>query len=88
MKRFTQEEFDNKDNADIWICITLAISLGIGANLDEVNAFEVETPDKIITFRIEKEEWKEFLDIAIDWFIKKEEYELCSEISRIKNCLK
>lgn len=85
IRTFSEQEFNDKTKSDVWICVILAISLGISLGLDYVNPFEVECKEKTIIFSIPREEWKGFLDNALNFFISIEDYEICSDIKFIQN---
>lgn len=87
MRTFSQEEFDDKENPDIYIEIIAAIYTGQQLQLPEVWAFEVLTPERLLQFKMAKTEWPEFLDNAIQFFIAREEYEICETCKEIKKLL-
>jgi len=61
------------------------IATGIKENLQSVNVAEIKNHDVIIS--VPKDEWKSGLENALDYYIEKEEYEVCSEIKKLINKL-
>ena len=61
--------------------LVLNISGGIENNLESVNIAEIKNYDVIIS--VPKTEWKSGLENAMDYYIKKEEYEECSKIKKL-----
>jgi len=57
------------------------IAEGIEDNLESVNVAEIKNHDIIIS--VPKSEWKGGLENAMDYYIKKEEYEECSKIKKL-----
>ena len=57
------------------------IAEGIEDNLESVNVAEIKNHDVIIS--VPKSEWKGGLENAMDYYIKKEEYEECSKIKKL-----
>ena len=57
------------------------IAEGIKDNLESVNVAEIKHTDIILS--VPKYEWKSGLKNAIDYYIKKEEYEECSKIKKL-----
>ena len=54
---------------------------GIKDNLESVNIAEIKNHDVIIS--VPKTEWKSGLENAMDYYIKTEEYEICSRIKKL-----
>jgi hypothetical protein len=57
------------------------ISGGIEDKLESVNIAEIKNHDVIIS--VPKTEWKSGLENAMDYYIKKEQYEECSKIKKL-----
>ena len=57
------------------------IAEGIEDRLESVNIAEIKNHDLIIS--VPKSEWKSGLKNAMDYYIKKEEYEECSKIKKL-----
>ena len=57
------------------------IANGIKDNLESVNIAEIKNYDVIIS--VPKTEWKAGLKNAMDYYIKREEYEICSRIKKL-----
>ena len=60
---------------------TLLIAEGIEDNLEAVNVAEIKNHDIILS--VPKTEWKAGLENAMEYYIKKEEYEECSKIKNL-----
>ena len=61
--------------------LVLNIADGIEDNLESVNIAEIKNHDVIIT--VPKSEWKGGLENAMDYYIEREEYEICSKIKKL-----
>ena len=57
------------------------IADGINDNLESVNIAEIKNHDVIIS--VSKDEWKPGLEKAMEYYIEKEEYEICSKIKKL-----
>ena len=57
------------------------IAEGVDSNLESVNVAEIKNYDIIIS--VPKSEWKSGLENAMEYYIKKEEYEECSKIKKL-----
>ena len=57
------------------------IAVGVEDNLESVNVAEIKNYDIIIS--VPKSEWKSGLENAMEYYIKKEEYEECSKIKKL-----
>ena len=57
------------------------IAEGIEDNLESVNVAEIKNYDIILS--VPKSEWKGGLENAMEYYIKKEEYEECSKIKKL-----
>jgi hypothetical protein len=57
------------------------IADGINDNLESVNIAEIKNHDVIIS--VSKDEWKPGLEKAMEYYIEKEEYEVCSKIKKL-----
>ena len=65
--------------------LVVNIANGIKDDLESVNIAEIKNHDVIIS--VPKTEWKAGLENAMDYYIKREEYEECSKIKRLINRL-
>ena len=61
--------------------LVLNIADGINDNLESVNIAEIKNHDVIIS--VSKDEWKPGLEKAMEYYIEKEEYEVCSKIKKL-----
>ena len=61
--------------------LVVNIANGIKDDLESVNIAEIKNHDVIVS--VPKTEWKAGLENAMDYYIKKEEYEECSKIKKI-----
>ena len=61
--------------------LVLNIADGIKDNLEIVNIAEIKNHDVIIS--VPKTEWKGGLENAMDYYIEREEYEICSRIKKL-----
>ena len=61
--------------------LVLNIADGIEDNLESVNIAEIKNHDVIIS--VPKTEWKGGLENAMDYYIEREEYEICSKIKKL-----
>ena len=61
--------------------LVVNIAEGIKDNLESVNVAEIKNHDIIIS--VPKTEWKAGLKNAMDYYIKREEYEICSRIKKL-----
>tara|TARA_Y100000593_G_scaffold63318_1_gene117053 strand:+ start:744 stop:1016 length:273 start_codon:yes stop_codon:yes gene_type:complete len=57
------------------------IAKGVKDNLESVNVAEIKNTDIILS--VPKSEWKGGLENAMEYYIKKEEYEVCSKIKKL-----
>ena len=57
------------------------IADGIKDNLESVNIAEIKNHDLIIS--VSKDEWKPGLEKAMEYYIEKEQYEVCSKIKKL-----
>ena len=57
------------------------IAEGVEDNLESVNVAEIKNYDIILS--VPKSEWKPGLENAMEYYIKKEEYEECSKIKKL-----
>ena len=57
------------------------IAEGIEDNLESVNVAEIKNHDIILS--VSKDEWKPGLEKAMEYYIEKEEYEVCSKIKKL-----
>ena len=65
--------------------LVVNIANGIKDDLESVNIAEIKNHDVIVS--VPKTEWKAGLENAMDYYIKKEEYEECSKIKKLINRL-
>ena len=61
--------------------LVLNIADGIEDNLESVNIAEIKDHDLIIS--VPKDEWKPGLKKAMEYYIEKEQYEICSKIKKL-----
>lgn len=61
--------------------LVLNIADGIEDNLESVNIAEIKNHDLIIS--VPKDEWKPGLKKAMEYYIEKEQYEICSKIKKL-----
>ena len=61
--------------------LVVNIANGIKDDLESVNIAEIKNHDVIIS--VPKTEWKGGLENAMDYYIKREEYEICSKIKKL-----
>ena len=61
--------------------LVLNIAEGIEDNLESVNIAEIKNYDVIIS--VPKTEWKGGLENAMEYYIEREEYEICSKIKKL-----
>ena len=80
------EDFEAKSKKPLMVkTLVTNIAEGIKDNLESVNIAEIKNYDLILN--IPKSEWKGGLEIAMKYYIEKEEYEECSEIKKLINKL-
>ena len=65
--------------------LVINIANGIKDDLESVNIAEIKNHDVIVS--VPKTEWKAGLENAMDYYIKREEYEECSKIKKLINRL-
>ena len=65
--------------------LVVNIANGIKDDLESVNIAEIKNHDVIVS--VPKTEWKVGLENAMDYYIKREEYEECSKIKKLINRL-
>ena len=76
------EDFEaNAKKAQVFKSLVSNVANGIEDNLESVNIAEIKNHDVIIS--VPKTEWKSGLENAMDYYIKKEEYEECSKIKKL-----
>ena len=76
------EDFEAKSKKPIMMkSLVSNIASGIEDNLESVNVAEIENHNVIIS--VAKTEWKAGLNNAMDYHIKREEYEECSKIKKL-----
>ena len=61
--------------------LVVNIANGIKDDLESVNIAEIKNHDVIVS--VPKTEWKVGLENAMDYYIKREEYEICSRIKKL-----
>ena len=79
------EDFEAKAKKPLMMkTLVTKIADGIEDNLESVNIAEIKNRNLILS--VPKAEWKAGLENAMDYYIKREEYEECSKIKKlIKN---
>ena len=76
------EDFEAKAKKPVVIkSLVTNIAEGVDSNLESVNVAEIKNYDIIIS--VPKSEWKSGLENAMEYYIKKEEYEECSKIKKL-----
>jgi len=76
------EDFEAKAKKPIMMrSLVSNIASGIENNLESVNVAEIKHHDVIIS--VSKDEWKPGLENAMNYYIKTEEYEICSKIKEL-----
>ena len=80
------EDFETKAKKPLMMKTLVSnIANGIEEDLESVNIAEIEHTDIILS--VPKTEWKGGLEKAIEYYIKTEEYEVCSKIQNLINKL-
>ena len=80
------EDFETKAKKPLMMkTLVLNIASGIKEDLESVNIAEIKHTDIILS--VPKNEWKGGLEKAIEYYIKTEEYEVCSKIQNLINKL-
>ncbi len=74
------EELSSKKK-QVYKSLVEGVSEAIKSNKEEIKLCEVKNSNVYIT--VEKPEWKESLDSALQFYINKEEYEQCSKIKNL-----
>tara|TARA_B100001094_G_scaffold323599_1_gene374769 strand:+ start:333 stop:602 length:270 start_codon:yes stop_codon:yes gene_type:complete len=82
---FTFNEELNSKKPQVYKSLIDGISEAIGSDKKEIKLCEVKNSNTYIT--VEKPEWKQSLDSALQYYIDTEEYEKCSEIKNLINKL-
>ena len=76
------KDFQAKNKKTVMMkSLVLNIADGIEDNLESVNIAEIKNHDVIIS--VPKTEWKGGLENAMDYYIEREEYEICSKIKKL-----
>ena len=76
------EDFEAKAKKPLMMKTLVAnIADGIKDNLESVNIAEIKYTDIILS--VSKDEWKPGLEKAMEYYIEKEEYEVCSKIKKL-----
>ena len=76
------EDFEAKAKKPIMMrSLVTNIANGIKNNLESVSVAEIKHHDVVIS--VPKNEWKSGLENAIEYYIKTEEYEVCSKIKKL-----
>ena len=78
------EELSSK-KSQVYKSLIEGVSEAMGSNKKEIKICEVKNSNTYIT--VEKPEWKESLDSALQFYIDIEEYEQCSKIKDLINQL-
>ena len=80
------EDFETKAKKPLMMKTLVSnIAKGIKEDLESVNIAEIKHTDIILS--VPKNEWKGGLEKAIEYYIKTEEYEVCSKIQNLINKL-
>ena len=76
------EDFEAKAKKPVMMkSLVTNIASGIKEELESVNIAEIKNHDVIIS--VPKDEWKSGLENAMEYYIKTEEYEVCSKIKKL-----
>ena len=76
------EDFEAKAKKPLMMkTLVQSISEGVKYDLESVNVAEIKNHDVIIS--VPKTEWKAGLENAMEYYIEREEYEICSKIKKI-----
>ncbi len=76
------EDFEAKAKKPVMMrSLVTNIASGIKEELESVNIAEIKNHDVIIS--VPKDEWKSGLKNAMKYYIKTEEYEMCSKIQKL-----
>jgi len=76
------EDFEAKAKKPVMMrSLVTNIASGIKEELESVNIAEIKNHDVIIS--VPKDEWKSGLKNAMKYYIKTEEYEVCSKIQKL-----
>ena len=76
------EDFEAKAKKPVMMkSLVKNIADGIESNLESVNIAEIKNRNLILS--VPKAEWKAGLENAMDYYIKREEYEECSKIKNL-----
>jgi len=77
------EDFEAKAKKPVMMrSLVTNIASGIKEELESVNIAEIKNHDVIIS--VPKDEWKSGLKNAMEYYIKTEEYKVCSKIKKLK----
>ena len=80
------EDFETKAKKPLMVkTLVNNIAEGIEDNLESVNIAEIKNYDLILN--VPKSEWKGGLEKALEYYIKREEYEQCSKVRDLINKL-
>ena len=74
------EELKSKKH-QVYKSLIDGVTEAIKSNKEEIKLCEVKNSGIFIT--VEKEEWKNSLDSALEYYISTEEYEECSKIKKL-----
>ena len=76
------EDFEAKAKKPVMMrSLVTNIASGIKEELESVNIAKIKNHDVIIS--VPKDEWKSGLKNAMEYYIKTEEYEICSKIQKL-----
>jgi len=76
------EDFEAKAKKPVMMkSLVSNIANGIKKDLQSVNIAEIKNHDVIIS--VPKSEWRGGLENAMEYYIKKEQYEVCSKIKKL-----
>ena len=76
------EDFEAKAKKPLMMkTLVQSISEGVKYDLESVNVAEIKNHDVMIN--VPKTEWKAGLEQAMNYYVKREEYEVCSKIKKL-----
>tara|TARA_Y100000593_G_scaffold70240_1_gene128898 strand:- start:148 stop:417 length:270 start_codon:yes stop_codon:yes gene_type:complete len=78
---FDNNEELNSKKSQVYKSLIEGVSEAIKTDKSEIKLCEVKNTNIFIT--VEKPEWKESLDSALQYYVNKEEYEKCSKIKNL-----
>jgi hypothetical protein len=78
---FSYDDELNSKQTQVYKSLIEGVSEAIKTDKEEIKLCEVKNSNTYIT--VEKPEWKESLDSALQYYESKEEYEQCSKIKKL-----